>query len=124
MRGKVSLAAKMDTDKSSMPIYTVSPYTRMKLAAAHPPVPTRIEDFAKQEMQDLFKVRDRLEEKGRATSLVTLRRGLMPAPERTVEECMKALPKPGAYIEPSRNPPPVKSAKKKSRSKSSGKKKK
>ncbi len=104
-------------------MYTVSPYARLKLAAAYPPVPSRISDLAQQEMQDLFRVRDLLEKSGKEASLVTLRRGLMPAPDKSVEECMKALPRPGAYLEPARVAPHPKAARKKARGKSARTKK-
>ena len=101
----------------------MSPYARLKLAAAYPPVPSRISDLAQQEMQDMFRVRDLLEKSGKGANLVTLRRGLMPAPEKSVEDCMKALPRPGAYLEPGRAAAQPKTARKKARGKSARTKK-
>lgn len=86
-------------------VYTVSPYTQMHLTATYPAPPRRVEDLAAQNMDELNKCMSRLEMEGMPTSLVILRRGLMPAPERSVEECKRALPKPGATFQSDLAPP-------------------
>eukprot|EP00193_Tetraselmis_chui_P001451 CAMPEP_0177760334 /NCGR_PEP_ID=MMETSP0491_2-20121128/5213_1 /TAXON_ID=63592 /ORGANISM="Tetraselmis chuii, Strain PLY429" /LENGTH=521 /DNA_ID=CAMNT_0019276229 /DNA_START=56 /DNA_END=1618 /DNA_ORIENTATION=+ len=94
MVGKMGAGGTTDS-ASPTPMYTVSPYTRLRLQAAFPVSPKSARDLQQEDMYTLHRVRDSLDRHNIPFSLVRLRNGLMPAPDKSLEECMAALPRPG-----------------------------
>eukprot|EP00951_Prasinocladus_malaysianus_P048347 scaffold657367_cov64-Prasinocladus_malaysianus.AAC.1 len=68
------------------PMYTVSPYTRLRLAPAHACAPRSGQELLETEKLEVMRLREALEQRGHPVSLTTLRQGLMPPPQKTWNE--------------------------------------